>query len=408
MASPAPTDELLLSEQPTRESLVWQRNQLAEARYKLSPREQKLLLYVIAMIEPEALDFGKCKVSVRDFAEITGLKPDDLYQELRDAALAIREKTLVVENVLEPGMRKPVRRHGSWFEYVDEAIGDGYVTVKLSSWLKPLLIHVRSEFFRYRLGFALNLKSEYSIRLYQWLKRWQFLKKKTQTVAQLRLELGATEVDSEGNIVRENLAAYKHFKNKAIVPAVNEINKKTDLAVTFKEEKVKGSKAVAAVTFFIEENLASKAKLRPIALPEKPQMEFNIPSAEELAPAPEDPVSALAREFGLSRSQEQSVRVHLAGRGLAYLEEKAAVVRSQPRENLGRAFMAALKGDWQMPKSTLARKAKAPKVEPDGWCQWVKEKYPGADAPASWFELCNLFPSVRDEFLTERARGQRE
>jgi hypothetical protein len=32
-----------------------------------------------------------------------------------------------VENVLQPGMKKPVRRHGSWFEYVDEALGDGYV-----------------------------------------------------------------------------------------------------------------------------------------------------------------------------------------------------------------------------------------------------------------------------------------
>ena len=38
------------------------KNQLAEARYKLSPREQKLLLYVIAMIKPEAEDFGKHSV----------------------------------------------------------------------------------------------------------------------------------------------------------------------------------------------------------------------------------------------------------------------------------------------------------------------------------------------------------
>ena len=115
--------ELVLAIQPTREALVWQQNRLAEARYKLNVREQKLLLYVISMIEPEAQDFGKCKVSVQGYAEMTGLKADDLYQELRDTALAIREKTLVVEGVLEPGMQRPVRRHGSWFEYVDEATG---------------------------------------------------------------------------------------------------------------------------------------------------------------------------------------------------------------------------------------------------------------------------------------------
>ena len=39
--------------QPNLRAIVWQHNHLAEARYELTAREQKLLLYVIAMIEPE-------------------------------------------------------------------------------------------------------------------------------------------------------------------------------------------------------------------------------------------------------------------------------------------------------------------------------------------------------------------
>jgi plasmid replication initiation protein len=264
-------EEVVVAIQPKRDSVVWQQNQLAEARYKLNPREQKLLLYVIAMIDPEADDFGKCKVAVKQYAQLTGLKTDDLYQELRRSALAIREKTLVIENFFEPGMKKPVRRHGSWFEYVDEAIGDGHITVQLSTWLKPLLIHVRQEFFKYRLGYALGLKSEYSIRLYQWLKRWQFARRKTGSILQLRFELGATEVDKDGKIVHESLAAYKHFKNKAILPAIREINAKTDLKVTFVEEKTKGSKAVIGLTFSIAENHENLQSLKPIALPEDAQ-----------------------------------------------------------------------------------------------------------------------------------------
>ena len=88
------TEELVFAVQPKRESIVWQQNQFAEARYKLSPREQKLLLYVIAMIDPEAEDFGKCKVAVKEYADLTGLQTDDLYQELRDSALAIKKKLL--------------------------------------------------------------------------------------------------------------------------------------------------------------------------------------------------------------------------------------------------------------------------------------------------------------------------
>jgi plasmid replication initiation protein len=362
MPDAAPAQELTFSVQPRRESLVWQQNQLAEARYKLSPREQKLLLYVIAMIEPEAQDFGRCKVAVREFADLTGLKPDDLYQELRDTALAIREKTLVVENVLEPGMKKPVRRHGSWFEYVDEALGDGYVTIKLSSWLRPLLIQVRREFFRYQLGYALGLKSEYAIRLYQWLKRWQYARQKTASLQQLRLELGATEVNQEGKIVKENLAAYKHFKNKAILPAVKEINEKTDMSVNFKEEKVKGSKAVAALTFQIRENLENLETLRPITLPEKSQMELTLDNSglvPEVTQEQKELLAALADEFGLTKTQEIGLSGYVIREGIEYVLEKASIVRAEPRENAARTFLAAVRGDWKPPRKVLlARKVK--------------------------------------------------
>ena len=92
MGEVTPPADPVFSIQPTRESIVWQQNRLAEARYKLNPREQKLLLYVISMIEPEAQEFGRCKVGVQGYAEVTGLQSDDLYQELRDTALSIREK----------------------------------------------------------------------------------------------------------------------------------------------------------------------------------------------------------------------------------------------------------------------------------------------------------------------------
>ena len=60
----------------------------------------------------------------------------------------------------------------------------------------------------------MGLKSEYAIRLYQWLKRWQFVRfvrRKTVSIQQLRLELGATEVDRDDNIIREKDELVKLF-----------------------------------------------------------------------------------------------------------------------------------------------------------------------------------------------------
>jgi plasmid replication initiation protein len=395
MENGALDDSLVLLDQPTRDTIVWQQNRLAEARYKLTPREQKLLLYVIAMIEPEAAEFGKCKVAVREYADLTGLKRDSLYEELRDTALSIREKTLVVEDVLEADMKKPVRRHGSWFEYVDEAIGDGYVTVKVSSWLKPFLLQVRREFFKYQLGYALNLKSEYAIRLYQWLKRWQFVGRQMATVAELRLNLGATEIDHEGKIIRENLALYKHFKNRAIKPAVAEINAKTDISVTFKEVKAPKSKAVSKIGFTMISNPENKPSLKPVTLPARKQLELVLPVAEDA----KELAHLLAQEFGLGKAQLSWLEGMIRGRGEAYVAKQAQLVRSAPRKNAAQAFIAAVRDDWEEPKSIAQPKETAhPKrPEPEGWREWLKQRYPDANIPRTYRELCDLFPGVAKE-----------
>lgn len=382
-------NEIILRDQPTRQTIVWQQNRLAEARYKLSPREQKLLLYVIAMIEPESEDFGKCKVSVREYADLTGLKRHSLYDELRDTALSIKQKPLVVEDVFEPGMKKPVRRHGSWFDYVDEAIGDGHVTIKLSSWLKPFLLRVRREFFKYQLGYAMSLKSEYAIRLYQWLKRWQFVGKQIASVAELRLCLGATEIDDEGKIIRENLALYKHFKNRAICPAVTEINSKTDISVTFKEIKAPGTKAVSKIAFSIQAN--TETKLDPIPLPRRPQLELTLVGEEDARPLGR----LFGEEFGLSQAQTHWLEQQIRTKGEQYVARQAAIVQSAPRKNLAQALIAAVRDEWQEPKKTTRPSViKTRKPEPEGWKEWLLEQYPRSNIPGTYAELERLFPDI--------------
>jgi hypothetical protein len=67
---------------------------------------------------------------------------------------------------------------------------------------------------------------------------------------------------------------------------------------------------------------------------------------------PRDIVDKLTDEFGLSRSQSRLVEGYLNNRGSGYVLEKAAIVRSQPRKNLGGAFEKALEDDWKAPKAS--------------------------------------------------------
>ena len=88
---------------------MWQHNRLAEARYELTAREQKLLLYVIAMTEPEDDEFKRYVINVGEFAELAGLDKDHLYRELRALAKNLAAKPLVI-----PDHYDPVTGRHSW------------------------------------------------------------------------------------------------------------------------------------------------------------------------------------------------------------------------------------------------------------------------------------------------------
>ena len=78
----------------------------------------------------------------------------------------------------------------------------------------------------------------------------------------------------------------------------------------------------------------------------------DIPFQDEVRPT----LAELAREFGLSGIQENALHGYVSREGLEYLLEKAEIIRSSPRSNAGQAFMAAIKGDWQKPKTIEKKK----------------------------------------------------
>jgi plasmid replication initiation protein len=345
--------------QPDRTTIVWQQNRLAEARYELTPREQKLVLYVISMIEPEDEFFKLHKINVKHFAQVAGLDANALYKELREVALQIKSKPLVIEGHMEPGDTEPTELITSWFaDVVMRSNGDGYIGVAISERLKPYLLQVKREFFKYRLAFVLKLRSGYAIRLYQWAKRWQYAGKRRVSIDDLRVMMGTVELTPKGNISKTFLALYKDFKKRALLPAVKEINQKTDISVSFIENK-KG-KAVDSLTFTIGEN-SKASELETVTLAPEPQLELtlSVPDEENEAAA-----TMLLRkikdEFGLSAPQLKAVEKSMEINGLIYIEEKVAVVNSEPRDNAARTFLAAIKGDWKLPvklKPLVKRKA---------------------------------------------------
>jgi plasmid replication initiation protein len=345
--------ELFWVEQPDPNSYVRQQNQLVEARYSLTARELKLVLYVCAMVDSNAEEFGKCRVRIMDFASLADVDTRHLYTEIRDTARSIRSKELVLENVLQPGEDKPRRVYTSWFSNVSaDPAGDGYIGITLHPDLKPYLLKIQREYTKFHLRYAVRLDSRYSVRLYTLLQRWAYLGKKRFAVDELRVLLGTRELNRQGDIVKDNLPAYGNFKQRALMPAVEEINKRTDISVLFSEEKQNGTKTVVGLNFRIRRNIQTAGTLKEIEPEgaEPPQMELGL---EKVVLSPEDraQIDKISAEFALSARQADALVDYVARDGIGYVLEKAEIVRSKPRGNAGGAFVVALRDDWKKPAS---------------------------------------------------------
>jgi plasmid replication initiation protein len=83
-------------------------------------------------------------------------------------------------------------------------------------------------------------------------QRWQYCGKRRVSIDELRVVMGTVELTPKGNISKTLLALYKDFKKRALLPAVTEINQKTDISVSFVENKIPGAKAVESLTLHLQ------------------------------------------------------------------------------------------------------------------------------------------------------------
>ena len=104
------------------------------------------------------------------------------------------------------------------------------------------------------------LKSSYSIRIFELLKQYEPLKKRKIDLEELRKLVGTTEIDQNGEIIKEDYPLYGHFKSRVIVPAQKELKQKTDIYFNFTE--IKEGRKVVAIEFEIKENTRNKKKIQ--------------------------------------------------------------------------------------------------------------------------------------------------
>lgn len=190
---------------------------IQKSRFSLSLQEQKIILYLISKIKPEDMELYEHTFDIKDFCQVCGLDYDSgkNYKNIKTTLKTLRDKSMWVE--IEPGTETTL----AWISSVSLTKKSGVVKIKLDDKMKPYLIQLQEKFTQYELMYTLAMRSQYSIRLYELLKSYEYRHGHTFTVEELKVRLSA-----------ENYDRFHDFQRKVIDIAVREINELSDIAVT--------------------------------------------------------------------------------------------------------------------------------------------------------------------------------
>ena len=223
----------------TENTKVTMRNDFASGKYDLSALEQKLVLINIASIKFEDEHFNANTFRVIDMAQLLNVTPEMLYRDLKRACDSLTNKKIYIQ-----------KEDGSWeflvlvptAKYIAKT---GTVLMRLNEDAKPYLLQLRDMFTSFELSNILNLKSKYSIRIYQLMKSHSYRKELIITLDDLKYRLSLDDKKQK---------SYRLFSNvseRVLKPAMREINDKTDITIDY--EAIKQGRKIYALRFKIKD-----------------------------------------------------------------------------------------------------------------------------------------------------------
>jgi len=231
---------------------------IQKSRFNLQVQEQKIILYLISKIKPEDVELKEYTFEIQDFCKVCGLDAENgaNYKYIKQTLKDLRDKSIWI--TLKDGTETTL----SWIDKVYMHPNSGVVTIKIDDMMKPYLLQLKEHFTQYELLYTLAMKSQYSLRLYELLKSYEFQHKKLFNIDELKIRLSA-----------ENYVRFPDFKRKVLDISMREINNLSDLTVTY--EIIKESRRYAKIEFSmkikedLKDRLVTWAKIDEIISPKQ-------------------------------------------------------------------------------------------------------------------------------------------
>ena len=203
--------------------------------YNLDIYQQKIISILIAHIFKDANDFKPLTLSFRQFCNLSGISCGGktyglIWKSLNELARA----TFTVRRTIvdDKGRERHITGIYHWIDSILIHEEENVVDLKLDNSLKPFLLDLdnKKKYIIYELGCMLSFKRKWSDLIYQWLKSHQGHKS---------IQIGFEELK---NRLMSDEISYKtprDFMLYVLNPSIEEINKYTDLKITYDKKFLK-------------------------------------------------------------------------------------------------------------------------------------------------------------------------
>lgn len=202
---------------------------ITKRKAELSSLEQKAVGFILSLIKPPLLGEAPqyiYRFNIQDFCKICGIDYQNgkNYQNVKN----------VLEKLASNGFWIKNKNGGRdlYFQWITtpEIINSSIVEITIPEKIMPYLYDLQNNFTEYELYQILGLKRGHSIALYELFKSYAYRHKFEISIDDLKAYLFPSE--KNGN-KKEYYIEYKALRRRVIEPSIAEINKMTDLIITW-------------------------------------------------------------------------------------------------------------------------------------------------------------------------------
>ncbi len=235
-----------------KQELVVKSNRLVEASYRLTLNEQRIILYAISRCREEQRGLFPNEpvvITADAFAkQFPSIDKGHVYHQLKEAMDALYDRSVTLYETDEDTGKEQVSKT-RWISKASYVDGAGRIKVVFTSDVIKYVTRLETEFTSYQLEKVGNMTSSYAVRIYELLAQHRDIGNRTINMAWLRetFQIAPDEYKLTTNFIR-----------KVIEVAVDQINKHSDLTVSYKP--VKTGRAITDFAFKIKDK-ERKAKV---------------------------------------------------------------------------------------------------------------------------------------------------